>query len=107
MAATLPGMRPHLLAAAALLAAVTACSSSSDDQGTPACADVWQAGHTLPAGYEGCTLPDGSLQAAVTSDCAAGKLTTYQDAWAYIGGKVHETSELATDAGYKDAFNDC
>src|SRR6187401_1423828 len=98
------------LLAATVLAAVTGCSgTSSDESGTSAsCSDVWQDGKTLPANYEGCKLPDGSLQVATFHDCGGRKLNTYGNAWAFAGGEIHQvTGEVAADPAYRLAFNNC
>lgn len=68
-------------------------ASSTDAAATyPACDDVWQAGQTLPDGYEGCQEGD-SVVAAVYYECkTGGQYTSYDDAlFALEGGPIVET----------------
>lgn len=63
------------------------------------------AGETLPADYSGCMNEDGSLEAAVTRDCADGSVFTgYQDRfWAVLGGEIKDAGKVdgtVDDPGY-------
>lgn len=85
--------------------------SGSPGAGTPKCADIWIAGKTLPAGYDGCLNKDGSIEAFVTSDCKdGGSLGSYDDRfWIRLpGGKITAVhGDMSDDPAYKAGFDAC
>ncbi len=112
-------MKPLLGTLALLL--VAACGSeteapaadptASDDGGatvSSACTDVWIAGQELPDEYEGCTRPDGDLEAAVTYECTnGGELVGYDDRFYVVRpGKIAEIKG-DDDQAYAAAFDAC
>lgn len=87
--------------------AVTETTKSADR--LPDCADVWQDGETMPAGYRGCL--DGDTKVARESRyCEFGKpLLTYADRfYAVPRGTIHEVrGSLEKDRGYRRALASC
>lgn len=118
-------MTPRTVAPALALiltAALSACGSSSNDaandtsgptssgaSSVPSCGDVWKAGATLPADYDGCMNGD-MLEAAAFFTCGDGsKLYQYaSDFWAFGGKTIHEEPGGAAGAkAYKAAYGAC
>lgn len=112
-------MKPLLACLALLL--VAACGGENDAPGaggggapdedrtsSPACTDIWVAGQTLPEGYEGCTRPDGDLEAAVSYECTdGGDLVGYDDRFYVVTpGKIAEISG-EDDPSYAAAYDAC
>lgn len=105
----------RLIGAAVLAIVLSGCSAplkkhadSGDDSSSPACTKVWQDGATLPKDYQGCTRPDGDLEAAVTIKCDSGEgtFTTYEDNYfALLGGTITKASS-DSDA-YAAAYAKC
>lgn len=77
--------------------------------GTPACAEVWLPGGTLPQDYRGCEQ-DGALVAADGLACSSGqRIVRFDDRWyAVPGGPVQEaTSPLDDDPDYLADVRSC
>jgi len=82
---------------------------ADDDEGTPACSQVWVSGQTLPKNYNGCTNRK-MFVAPVTHECTDGSsLTTYDDKfYALLGGPISKAqTEIADDPAYKRVLNSC
>lgn len=111
-------MRKTIAASAASLLALTlsACggnddkTTNSDDEAlAPACSEVWVAGQTLPADYEGC-MNGGTLEAAASFNCEDGSsLFQFEDDfWAFGGQEIHEEAGGAASAeAYSEAYAAC
>lgn len=98
----MPARLLAVLLATPLLAACGASTEPSPASETmPACAEVWQAGETLPADYAGCVDEDGSLQVSNAQACTA---DTSQDGQAFA---TFGTSLYALTDGeiHQGAFN--
>lgn len=75
----------------------------------PTCAEVWVAGQTLPADYEGCVGEDGVLEVSEIKKCSssAGSLTTFDDTYfSLLGSEINDAglSSPAYDALYRQCF---
>lgn len=117
-------MRTRLAICAALALMASGCSSDDgetsaesdtatapESSGTPACAEVWVDGETLPEDYEGCENEDGSIEAAATIECDSGigTFATYQDEFfALLGGEITEAPSSSEEyaAAYEECFAD-
>lgn len=78
--------------------------------GTPACAALWQAGRTLPKGYDGCADAAGLLVAADVLGCSSGQgLIRYDERfWAVAGGPVQGgKGALADSRDYQKVVSTC
>lgn len=83
----------------------------AEPAGPPSCGEVWVDGATLPAKYDGCVRPDGSIEAAVVYDCDSGigRFTGYDDRFfALLGGKITEAGSDSPEYGaaYEECFAD-
>lgn len=120
--------------AAVLLLTLTACGATTDGKDTgseankvevsktptksaepeyPKCDDVWVAGKTLPANYDGCLNGD-AVEVYSAFDCNDGKtqLGSYQDRFWVVtpDGTIADVGagkDTASDPEYAKAYDDC
>lgn len=86
-----------------------ASPSSAVPAGTPACAEVWRAGGTVPRGYRGCEQ-DGAFVAQDALGCSSGqRIVRFDDRWwAVPGGPVQEAAgPLAEDPDHLADVRSC
>jgi hypothetical protein len=89
--------------------AASPSASPSSRPASPQCAEVWQAGETLPRGYDGCYEGERRVRANGRY-CEFGKpLLTYDDRfYAVRGGRIAEAEKpFGQDAGYQGVLATC
>lgn len=77
--------------------------------GTPACAEVWRPGGTVPRGYRGCER-DGALVPEDALGCSSGqRIVRFDDRfWAVPGGPVQQAAgPLADDPDHLADVRSC
>lgn len=74
----------------------TSSETPTEEPAGPACADVWQAGATLPATYDGCQDAEkGKWVEAMVYHCSSGqRLVTYGTTFYAAKGEVVNESEV-------------
>jgi hypothetical protein len=77
--------------------------------GTPACADVWQEGATLPRSYSGCTEGDTYVERSAIGCSSGQRLIRYDDRFYSVpGGTVQQARpSLAKDKAYRKDLASC
>jgi hypothetical protein len=77
--------------------------------GTPACADVWQEGATLPRSYSGCVDGDTYHQRSAIGCSSGQRLIRYDDRFYSVpGGTVQQARpSLAKDKAYRKDLAAC
>lgn len=81
-----------LIAGATVAVGLVACrgdgSKEVSIEDLPKCSDVWVAGKTLPADYEGCTENDDIATSLIIECVGDDKFTTYDGFHAFLGGTI-------------------
>lgn len=76
----------------------------------PVCADVWQAGLTLPRGYKGCVDKDGSWVKADVIPCSSGQVVVVYGNRHYAVGRhavVETVTRVQQDPTFKNLRAAC
>ncbi len=85
-------------------------SPSAEEQGLPACAELWVDGADLPQPYKGCTEGETEVPADALGCSSGQKIIRYQDRfYAVPGGLIREVDDrgLDRDPDYRSAIATC